>query len=53
MAPFLIAFLGSLAMLRYLAYEMGDDSLRFVGGIMLTVLISMRYFMRYSKRKNS
>lgn len=43
--------LGSLAVLRYLSSEVGNDSLRFIGGCAMVLLIISRYFFSFTKRK--
>ena len=46
-----LLFLGGLAILRYLAYETGDSSLRFIGGAAMILLIIFRQFFSKTKRK--
>lgn len=43
--------LGSLAVLRYLSGEVGNDSLRFIGGSAMIVLLFSRYIFNFTKRK--
>ncbi len=43
--------LGSLAILRYLSGEVGNDSLRFIGGCAMVLLIMSRYFFGFTKRR--
>jgi DNA replication protein DnaC len=43
--------LGGLAILRYLSNEVGDESLRFIGGCAMVLLIISRYFFSFTKRK--
>lgn len=43
--------LGSLAVLRYLSSEVGNDSLRFIGGCAMVLLIISRYFFSFTKKK--
>ena len=51
MSVFVLILLGGLTTLRYVAHETGNDSLRFIGGVALLLLITARYFFRYAKRK--
>lgn len=43
--------LSFLAILRYLSAETGQDSLKFIGGIAMILLIFSRYVFNFSKRK--
>lgn len=43
--------LGSLAILRYLSSEVGNDSLRFIGGCAMVLLIISRYFFSFTKKR--
>ncbi len=43
--------LASLAILRYLSGEVGNDSLRFIGGCAMILLIFSRYVFNFTKRK--
>jgi DNA replication protein DnaC len=43
--------LASLAILRYLSGEVGNDSLRFIGGCAMIALIFSRYVFNFTKRK--
>ena len=42
--------LGSLAVLRYLSGEVGNDSLRFIGGSAMILLLFSRYIFNFTKR---
>jgi hypothetical protein len=46
-----ILALSFLAILRYLSAETGQDSLKFIGGIAMILLIFSRYVFNFSKRK--
>lgn len=43
--------LSSLAILRYLSAEVGNDSLRFIGGSAMILLLFSRYIFNFTKRK--
>lgn len=43
--------LASLAILRYLSGEVGNDSLKFIGGCAMILLIFSRYLFSFTKRK--
>jgi hypothetical protein len=43
--------LAGLAILRYLSGEVGNDSLRFIGGCAMILLIFSRYLFSFTKRK--
>ena len=43
--------LSSLAVLRYLSAEVGNDSLRFIGGSAMILLLFSRYIFNFTKRK--
>lgn len=43
--------LGSLAILRYASAEVGNDSLRFIGGCAMILLLFSRYIFNFTKRK--
>jgi hypothetical protein len=47
----ILLVLGGLAILRYLAHETGDASLRFIGGVAMILLIVFRQFFTKTKRK--
>jgi hypothetical protein len=46
-----LLILGGLAILRYLSSEVGNDSLKFIGGCAMILLIISRYFFNFTKRK--
>jgi hypothetical protein len=46
-----LLILGGLAILRYLSNEVGNDSLKFIGGCAMVLLIISRYFFSFTKRK--
>lgn len=47
----IIVFLASLAIFRYLAKETGNDSMRFIGGAAMVLLLVSRQFMRNNRKK--
>jgi integrase/recombinase XerD len=47
-----LLLLGIMAILRYAAAETGNNSLRFIGGCAMILLIISRYFFRFGIRKN-
>ena len=51
MSIFIVVGLGTLAVLRYLAIETGDTSLKFFGGAALIFLLVFRNVFRISRRK--
>ena len=51
MSVLIIVFLASLALLRYLSREVDNDSLRFIGGASMIVMIIFRYLFQYTRRK--
>lgn len=51
MTGVILIVLGSFVILRYLGSETGEDSLKFIGGVALVLLILARYFLRFTKRK--
>jgi hypothetical protein len=51
MSILIIVFLASLALLRYLSREVDNDSLRFIGGASMIILIIFRYLFQYTRRK--
>lgn len=51
MSMVLFIGLGALAILRYLAMETGDSSLRFIGGAALVLLLVFRPLMRFTRRR--
>lgn len=52
MSPLVIFILGGLSILRYVAYEIGNSSLKIVGGAALILLVISRYFFHFSTRKH-
>ena len=51
MSPFVIFTLGGMSILRYIAYEIGNPSLKLVGGTAFILLIASRYLNHFLKRK--
>lgn len=51
MSLFVMLGLASLAILRYASGEVGNDSLRFIGGCAMILLIFSRYVFNFTKRK--
>lgn len=51
MSFIVILGLSFLAVLRYLSAETGNDSLRFIGGVSMILLIFTRYIFNFTKRK--
>lgn len=47
----ILLLLGGMAILRYLSNETGNDSLKFIGGCAMILLIISRYFFRFTKRR--
>ena len=52
MSIYLLLIFGSLAVLRYLSAEVGNPSLRFLGGICMIILLFARFFFNSFKRRN-
>ncbi len=46
-----LIMLGGLAILRYMSHEVGNDSLKFIGGCAMILLIFSRYLFSFTKRK--
>lgn len=51
MTAIVLLVFGSLVILRYLAAETGEESLKFIGGLAFILLLLGRYFLRFTKRK--
>lgn len=51
MTLLILVALGSVAILKYLSHEVGNDSYRFIGGLAMVLLIISRYFFKNTKRK--
>lgn len=51
MSLFVMLGLASLAILRYASAEVGNDSLKFIGGCAMILLIFSRYLFSFTKRK--
>jgi GTP-binding protein EngB required for normal cell division len=51
MSLFVMLGLASLAILRYASSEVGNDSLKFIGGCAMILLIFSRYLFSFTKRK--
>lgn len=51
-SPFLMLAGGGLILFRYIGRETGDQSLIFIGGVAMVVLMFGRYFFRGAKRKS-
>lgn len=51
MSYFVILFIASIAILRYLTSELDNPSLRFIGGVAMILLIFSRTFFSRTKRK--
>ena len=52
MSIFVLILLGGITTLKYATQETGQESLRFISGIALLLLITARYFFRFAKRKH-
>ena len=50
-SPYLLLGFGSLMVLRYVGRENGDQSLQFIGGVVMVLMLFARYFFRGAKRK--
>lgn len=51
MSFIIVLILAGVSILRYTSKEMGGESLRFIGGIALVLLMLSRYFLAKTKRK--
>jgi hypothetical protein len=51
MSLMLLLIFGGLAVMRYLSHEMGNPSMRFIGGCFMILMMFGRFFFRGSKRK--
>lgn len=51
MSMLIILFLASLAVLRYLSHEVDNESMRFIGGAAMVLLVLLRYFFKFTKRR--
>jgi integrase/recombinase XerD len=51
-SPFLLLLGGGLILFRYIGRETGDQSLTFIGGVAMVILMFGRYFFGRAKRKN-
>ncbi|MEH0153619.1 tyrosine-type recombinase/integrase [Limibacter armeniacum] len=52
MSIYFLLLFGGLAVLRYLAAEVGDTSLRFIGGCFMIFMLFARYFFNSFKRSS-
>ena len=52
MSPLVIIILGGMSIMRYISYEVGNTSLKLVGGAALMMLMVSRYFFHFSKRRS-